>query len=159
MPLSGDLALGGLRLHHTSIVVRDVDAAARFAHVTWGFEVTFEARGMTSQIRSMLGLRGIWCDLIQGATPGSQHVTEFIAFFDIPADRDLALPVAVGQGHVAFITKDLAQSLAAVRAAGGRQLGAVTQFAEGRAAYCLMPSGGVIEIEELDAAVTEGTVA
>lgn len=137
------------RLHHTSIVVDDVEASAAFLRDCFGFDVTFRAEAMTGQIQSMLGLPGISCDLVQGVTPQSDHLLEFIAFRDVPAGCDERLPVRPGQGHLAYVVSDLDAGIAAVRRCGGEPVGAVTEFAEGPAVYCFMPGGGVLELEQL----------
>lgn len=135
-------------VHHTSTVVEDVDEAVAFLRDSFGFEIRFEARAMTELIQSMLGLPGISCDLVQGVTPVSDHVLEFITFRDVPISCDPRLPVRPGQGHVAYLVSDLDAALVAVRSAGGIPIGAITEFAEGPAVYCAMPRGGVLELEQ-----------
>ncbi len=142
------------KLHHTSTVVDDIDDAVSFLRGSFGFEVRFQARGMTDLIQSMLALPDISCDLVQGVTPVSDHVIEFIAFHDVPAGCDEQLPVRPGQGHFAYVVSDLDAGIAAVRRAGGELVGAVTEFAEGPAVYCFMPSGGVLELEQLRGTVS-----
>lgn len=144
-----DTRLGLLHtLHHTSTVVHDIDDAVAFLRDSVGFQIRFEVRAMTDLIQSMLGLPGISCDLVQGVTPGSDHLLEFIAFHQVPIGCDHRLPVRPGQGHLAYLVSDLDAALAAVRRVGGTPIGAITEFAEGPAVYCAMPSGGVLELEQ-----------
>lgn len=134
--------------HHTGLAVIDLDEAVGFYRDGFGFEVIFEARGMTHLIQQMVGVDGVACDLAQLRAPLSDHVLELIAFRGVPDDADPALPIRPGRAHTAFKVDDLDAALAEVVALGGRALGAITHFPEGRAVYCQDRSGTVLELQE-----------
>ncbi|WP_405150227.1 gamma-glutamylcyclotransferase [Sphaerisporangium sp. NBC_01403] len=134
--------------HHSGVVVPDLDEAVDFHRRALGFEVVFEARGMTDLIRATVGLPGIRCDLAQCVSPVSGQRLELLAFHDVPAGADPRLPVWPGIGHTAYLVDDIDLALAELTAAGGELIGRVTEYAEGRAAYCWTPSRTVVELEE-----------
>lgn len=134
--------------HHTGIAVANLNQTLAYYQETLGFEVTFEARGMTDLISSVTGVRGLAADLAQCQAPISGQVLEFIEFRSIPDDVDPLAPVQPGRAHTAYLVNDLGRSLHALEAAGGTRLGRITEFSEGRAVYCAGPTGSVIELEE-----------
>lgn len=141
-------AAGAWAWHHTSVVVDDIDRAVAFHRDGLGFSISLEARGMAAPIQQMLGLSDIRCDLVQGSSPISRHVLEFIQFYDIPANADRRLPIWPGRSHIAFLVPDLDAAVGAITTAGGRPVGEITDFPEGPAIYCWAPGGGVIEFEQ-----------
>lgn len=134
--------------HHTGTVVPDLAEAVAFHRRVLGFEVAFEAYGMTDLVESLLGLPGLRGDLVQLASPVTGQHLELLAFTGVPDDAPAWLPVRPGDSHTAHLVDDLDAALAALTAAGGTLIGRPTEFAEGRAAYCLTPSGTVVELEE-----------
>lgn len=134
--------------HHTGYAVTDLDDALAFYQTTLGFEVVFEARGMSDLIESVTGVRGLRADLAQCQSPMSGQVLEFIAFRHVPTDCSPLLPVWPGRAHTAYLVDDLERAVAALQAAGGVMLGHITEFSEGRAVYCADRSGAVVELEE-----------
>lgn len=134
--------------HHTGFAVSSVDEAVdRYSQLA-DFRVVFEARDMSDLIQSMTGVPGLRADLVQCTSPMSEQVLEFIHFRKIPARVDDRLPLQPGRAHVAFLVPDLDRAVWELVQAGGEMLGAITEFAEGRAVYCADPSGTVIEWEE-----------
>ena len=134
--------------HHTGFAVSSVDEAVdRYSQLA-DFTVIFEARDMSDLIQSMTGVPGLRADLVQCTSPMSEQVLEFIHFRKIPARVDDRLPLQLGRAHVAFLVPDLDHAVWELVQAGGEMLGAITEFAEGRAVYCADPSGTVIEWEE-----------
>jgi predicted enzyme related to lactoylglutathione lyase len=146
-PVSGGAA-EPVQWGHSSLAVRDLDAALLFYREVLGFAVLFEERGMSRQIEGMTGLEGVSCDLAQLRSPVSAHVLELIAFHGVPAARAGWAPTAPGASHVAFSVERLESALGAVRRAGGTVLGTVTTFESGPAAYCREPSGSFLELSE-----------
>ena len=134
---------------HTSLAVRDLDQAIRFYHDVFGFEVTFEQRGMREQIQRITGLAGISCDLAQLRAAASRHTLELIAFHGVAPARSTHAPTTPGAGHIAFAVQDLERALALISAHGGRILGEVTQFEAGPGLYCRDPSGTFLELDQL----------
>ena len=137
--------------HHSSLTVSDVDLSASFYGQAFGFVAKFTVRDMARQIASITGVEGARCDLMQLSAPVGDHVLELIAFHQPPAEAtdDRPRPLQPGQAHVSFVVDDLDATLARIEDLGARRLGAVTEFAEGRAAYCQEPGGSVLELEEL----------
>ena len=134
--------------HHTGFAVSSVDEAVdRYSQLA-DFRVVFEARDMSDLIQSMTGVPGLRADLVQCSSPMSEQVLEFIHFRKIPARVDDRLPLQPGRAHVAFLVPDLDRAVWELVQTGGEMLGAITEFAEGRAVYCADPSGTVIEWEE-----------
>ena len=134
--------------HHTGFAVSSVDEAVdRYSQLA-DFRVVFEARDMSDLIQSMTGVPGLRADLVQCTSPMSEQVLEFIHFRKIPARVDDRLPLQPGRAHVAFLVPDLDRAVWELVQTGGEMLGAITEFAEGRAVYCADPSGTVIEWEE-----------
>ena len=123
------------------------EAVDRYSQLA-DFRVVFEARDMSDLIQSMTGVPGLRADLVQCSSPMSEQVLEFIHFRKIPARVDDRLPLQPGRAHVAFLVPDLDRAVWELVQAGGEMLGAITEFAEGRAVYCADPSGTVIEWEE-----------
>lgn len=134
--------------HHTGLVVDDLDTALAFYREAFGFEVVFEARGMTDLIQQIVGAEGLECDLAQLRSRLSGQVLELLAFRGVPDDVDADLPVVPGRAHVAFKVVDLDAALAELDGRGAATLGAVTHFPEGRAVYCRERSGTVFELQE-----------
>ncbi len=134
--------------HHTGLAVSDLDRALGFYAETLGFEPVFEALDMSDLIQSITGVAGLRADLVQCKSPISNQVLELIKFRNIPANADSLLPIQPGRAHTAFLVPDLESAVAALEKAGGRILGAITQFEEGRAAYCSDGAGNAIELEE-----------
>ncbi|WP_375386140.1 VOC family protein [uncultured Microbacterium sp.] len=138
----------GWAWHHCGLVVEDVDRAVEFYRTTLGFQVEFEVRGMDSPFQRMVGVDGIDCDLVQLRAPLSPVRLELITVRGVPDGLDSRLPVHVGVSHTAFQVEDLDGSVAYVCAAGGRAVGEIVEFAEGRAVYYYTSAGTVLELEE-----------
>ncbi|MFF2330581.1 MULTISPECIES: VOC family protein [unclassified Streptomyces] len=134
--------------HHSGIVVPALGAAVDFHRRVLGFEVAFEAHGMTGLVADLLGVPGLGCDLVQCVSPVTGQRLELLAFTGVPDDAAPWLPVRPGDSHTAHLVDDLDAALAELTAAGGSLIGRPTEFAEGRAAYCLTPSRTVVELEE-----------
>ncbi|MCC5949321.1 MAG: VOC family protein [Nitriliruptoraceae bacterium] len=143
-----DAPLSAWSWHHTGTTVADVDVAVATHRELFGFEVVFEARGMTELIRSVTGLPGIRADLVQMRSPRAEQTLEFIAYHGLPDQVDPALPVRPGMAHTCFTVPDLDAALRAVLTRGGRLFGEVTTFAEGRGAYCRTSAGTALELLE-----------
>ena len=143
---------------HTSLAVTDLDDAIRFYESAFGFNVVFEARGLTSQAASITGPPGMNLDLAHLVSPLSPQRLELIQFSapESPMSDSLSnAPTTPGTGHLSFVVEDLDQAIATVKALGARQLGSVTSFAEGRSVYFMEPAGTVVELEEGSAAELE----
>lgn len=134
--------------HHTGIAVSDLDKAIDFYRETLGFEVVFEARGLTDLIESVVGLPGLGADLVQCRSPLSSQHLELLQFTNVPSDCDPRLPIQPGRVHTAYLVNDLEASLDALIRAGGVMLGQITEFSEGRSVYCADVTGAVVELEE-----------
>ena len=139
---------GAWSWHHTGFAVSSVEEAVDRYPQRADFTVVFEARDMSELIQSMTGVPGLRADLVQCTSPMSEQVLEFIHFRKIPARVDDRLPLQPGRAHVAFLVPDLDRAVWELVQTGGEMLGAITEFAEGRAVYCADPSGTVIEWEE-----------
>ena len=136
--------------HHTSLAVKNLDQAMSFYKAAFGFEeVIFEERGMTDQIRSMVGLPGLTCDIAQLRSPFSGQILELKAFQHVPAGREDHGPTPAGAAHIALKVVDLNRALQEVRRLGAQPIGEITEFSDGRAVYCREPSGTVFELEEI----------
>lgn len=136
------------RWHHAGFAVDDLDAAIAFYRASFGFEVGFEARGLTDLIASVTGVPGLRADLAQLTDPHGDTVLELLCFADIPDDVDPALPLRPGMAHAAFLVADLDAALDALEAEGGRCCGQITTFAEGRGVYARTGVGTVVELLE-----------
>ena len=134
--------------HHTGIAVRDLDTALDYYRANLGFEVVFEARGMTDLISSITGVPGLGAHLVQTKSSISGQVLELIEFFNLPAQVDPLIPILPGRVHTAYLVPDIEKALAALVSSGGVMLGKVTEFSEGKAVYCADRFGTVIELEE-----------
>ena len=134
--------------HHTGISVSDIDKALDFYTKNLGFRVVFEARNMTDLISSITGVKGLGAHLIQTKSPFSNHVLELIQFFNVPKDVDPILPIAPGRSHTAYLVDNLDFALDRLVKSGGKVLGHVTEFAEGKAIYVADQFGAVVELEE-----------
>jgi catechol 2,3-dioxygenase-like lactoylglutathione lyase family enzyme len=130
------------------MAVANVDEVLDLYSSTLGFEPIFEARGMTDLISQLTGIVGLTADLVQCQSPMSGQVLEFIQFGNVPDDLDDRLPLRPGRAHTAYLTADIELAVEATLRAGGRMLGEITEFSEGRAVYCADRNGTVIEWEE-----------
>lgn len=136
--------------HHTSLSVTDLDRATGFYGEAFGYEVLFEARGMTGQMADITGVPGLECDLAQMSSSLSDHVLELVEFRDYEGEGgESAAPLRPGAAHLAFVVEDLEAEIERVGRLGAEVLGGVVEFDEGRSAYCREPSGTVFELEEL----------
>ena len=142
-------SVGNLGWHHTGISVKEIDRAVEHYHRNLGFEIAFEAREMTDLIASITGVEGLGAHLIQMKSPVSEHVLEFIEFFDLPKIIDPRMPIEPGRSHTAYLVSDIERATHDLVASGGVVLGRITEFSEGRAVYCADRFGTVIELEEL----------
>ena len=140
--------LSSTNWHHTGVSVRDLSTALTFYRKSFGFEPVFEAMDMSDLIQSITGIPGLRADLVQCSSPISETVLELIQFRNIPPNYQGQAPVEPGQSHVAFLVSNLDQAIAEILAAGGKLVGQVTEFSEGRAAYLSDPAGYVVELEE-----------
>lgn len=134
--------------HHTGMAVEDINESARFYRDCFGYEIIFEAHGMTDLISSITGVAGLGGHLIQCQSPMSGHVLELIQFTNTPTSQIVDAPIRPGQAHNAFLVSDLDHAIDDVKRNGGRVLGQITEFSEGRAVYCKEASGSFIELEE-----------
>jgi catechol 2,3-dioxygenase-like lactoylglutathione lyase family enzyme len=139
---------------HTALAVADLGRAIAFYRQALGYKVLFKECGMSEQIRSLVGLPTVECELAQLCSPISDHILELIAFRNVPLGSEEHGPTRSGSSHVSFVVEDLATALTAVTRLGARPLGEVTCFPDGRRVYCRDPSGNVIELAELAASVT-----
>lgn len=134
---------------HTCLTVTDLDVAIEFYVSAFGYEVVFEARGLTDQIERMLGRSGVSCDLAHLRLSGSEHVLELISFLHhAPGDEEPRGLTRAGAGHVAFVVPELEVASAAVERLGAVRLGEVTRFSEGRSLYLRDPAGAIFELDE-----------
>lgn len=134
--------------HHTGVSVRDLSSALAFYRNGFGFEPVFEAMDMSDLIESITGIPGLRADLVQCSSPVSETVLELIQFRNVPVSYQGKAPIEPGRSHVAFLVTNLDLAIAKTVAAGGKLIGEVTEFSEGRAAYLSDPSGHVVELEE-----------
>lgn len=134
--------------HHTGLAVSNLDKALDYYRETLGFEVVFEARGLTDLISSVTGVPGLGADLAQCKSPVSDQILELLQFTNIPKTFNHLAPILPGRAHTAHLVEDLEKSLHALQAAGGVLLGQITEFSEGRSIYCADTTGNVVELEE-----------
>ena len=136
--------------HHTGLTVRDLSRALDFYRVAFGFEVEFEAMGLTDDVQRTMNVQRIRCDLIMCRTLTSAVRLELLRFTNVPEDAPSDLPLWPGSAHLAYAVEDLDAAIRQLEAAGGRQLGEVVRFPTGRSVYCWAGSrSGVVEFEEV----------
>ena len=133
---------------HTSLYVADLDQAVQFYKLAFGFEVVFEARELDEQIASITGVSGMTGDLVHLRCPNSSHTLELLQFTADALSEHGGEYAALGTAHVSFVVEDLDQAVVALQDLGAKQLGFITEFAEGRAVYLVGPAGTVVELEE-----------
>ena len=118
-----------MKISHINVVSRDADALAIFYRKVFGFEVfrgpvflsgekVSRGNGLpNSAIQSLwLKLPGIAAPFLEIHEHGELHV------------RGAARVNATGFGHIAFEVPNIAETLSAVLAAGGSQMGEITDF-------------------------------
>lgn len=128
-------------LLHVSLVVSDLDRAARFLGEVFGFRAAFGPVELGCAFARLAGAGGP-ARLVQLTREGHPETVELIACEGVEPP---APPVA----HLSLAVPDLEAALGAALAAGARRLGEIVAFAEGRAAYVRAPGGAVLELEEL----------
>ena len=134
--------------HHTGLAVSDLSKALRFYREALDFEPVFEALDMTDLIQGITGVVGLRADLVQCKSKISDQVLELIEFRNVPEVFDPIVPIVPGRAHTAFLVPQLETAIEELERQGGRLLGAITTFEEGRAAYCADGAGNAIELEE-----------
>lgn len=144
-------APAGIRWHHASLTVAEIDPAIEFFGAVFGFEPLFIERGMADDIATMTGKPGLSCDFAQLRADAYPLILELIAFRSEQEDRPEgdALPWRPGAGHVAFHVDDFEGAVATAVTAGARILGRAIDFPGGRAIYAQAPGGAFFEIEHL----------
>jgi len=137
---------------HTGLAVRNLDEAIAFYRAAFGYEVTYQVRGMTEQVAAVTGIAGQSCDLAQLKSPVSGHVLELVQFHghEDTATPQPVSPLRPGQAHVAFVVEDLDAALMKVEALGARRLGGFAVLPGYRSAYLTEPSGTFFELEQVD---------
>jgi quercetin dioxygenase-like cupin family protein/predicted enzyme related to lactoylglutathione lyase len=144
-------AAGARRWEHTALAVTNLERAIAFYSQAFGYEVLVTVRGMSEQIAHAAGLPSLECDLAQLRSPISGHILELLEFGNVPLGSEEHAPTRPGSAHVSFVVEDLETALAAVKRLGGRALGEVTRFPDGRRVFCRDPSETAIELAELRA--------
>jgi predicted enzyme related to lactoylglutathione lyase len=144
-------AAGARRWEHTALAVTNLERAIAFYSQAFGYEVLARVRGMSEQIAHAAGLPSLECDLAQLRSPISGHILELLEFGNVPLGSEEHAPTRPGSAHVSFVVEDLETALAAVKRLGGRALGEVTRFPDGRRVFCRDPSETAIELAELRA--------
>lgn len=141
----------GIRWHHASLTVAEIDPAITFFGAVFGFEPMFIERGLADDIASLTGKHGLSADFTQMRAEGYPLILELIAFHaaDDTRPNGDALPWRPGAGHVAFHVDDFDGVVERVVAHGGTVLGRAIEFPGGRSIYCRTPGGAFIEIEHL----------
>jgi predicted enzyme related to lactoylglutathione lyase len=134
--------------HHTGLSVNSLTRALDFYRESFGFYPVFEALDMSDLIQSVTGVAGLRADLVQCKSKISEQVLELIEFRNIPSDAEINLPIHPGIAHNAFLVPDLETAIAEIQKQGGKLLGQITDFSEGRAVYCRDASGCFLELEE-----------
>lgn len=148
--MEGNQVISGVGIwawHHTGLAVADLSQALKF-YEGLGFTPVFEAMDMTDLIQSVTGVPGLHADLVQCKASFSDQVLELIQFRNLPADFDDAVPITPGRAHTAYLVPEIDRAIAELVAAGGRLLGQITEFSEGRAAYLTDGAGNALELEE-----------
>lgn len=136
----------GLRLHHTGMVVGDVEAAIG-AFAALGFTAALRAAEPSDQYSRIVGVADLTSDLVQLAHPSHETRLEFIQVTGDVSHAAPGLPVRPGVAHVAFVADDFSGTVGRLSARGFRPLGAVVDYEEGPAVYMWSPAGTVVEIE------------
>jgi predicted enzyme related to lactoylglutathione lyase len=141
----------GIRWHHASLTVAEIDPAITFFGAVFGFEPIFIERGLSDDIAALTGKPGLSADFTQMRSDAYPLILELIAFHaeDDTRPRGDALPWRPGAGHVAFHVDDFDSVVATVVAHGGTVMGRAIEFPGGRSIYCRTPGGAFIEIEHL----------
>ena len=132
---------------HTSLTVSNLDEAIRLFREAFGYEVVFEARGLTAQMESVTGVAGARADLVHLMAPISSHRLELVEYGGIDSAAAPA-PLVPGTAHVSFQVEELDASIKALETLGASRMGEVTRFSEGRSAYLVASAGFVVELEE-----------
>jgi hypothetical protein len=100
-------------------------------------------------IESITGVVGLRADLVQCKSAISGQILELIKFRNIPTDASDLAPIRVGRSHNAFLVPDIDLAINQVEKAGGKLIGSITEFSEGRCAYLSDGAGNAIELEEV----------
>lgn len=143
--------MSGMRWHHASLTVAEIDPAIAFFSAVFGFSPLFIERGMTDDIVALTGREGLSCDFTQMRSDAYPLILELIAFHSAAEPRPAAdaLPWRPGAGHVAFHVDDFDATVALALAHGATILGRAIAFPGGRSIYCRAPGGAFFEIEHL----------
>jgi catechol 2,3-dioxygenase-like lactoylglutathione lyase family enzyme len=131
------------RWHHVGLAVQDLAASIAFYEAMFEFSVRFQAK-LADDIASITGETGLTCELAQLARDGGM-VLELLEFPTSPTNNK---PIYPGTAHVSFAVADLDAALGKLEHLGGKRLGKVVVFSEGKSAYCTEPGGSFLELEE-----------
>lgn len=140
------------RWHHTSLAVANLGQSLGFYQDMFGFRELLRAH-LNEEIAAITAEAHLSCELVQLKRPDDARILELIAF---AGPRNGAVgagsnqkPIYAGSAHVAFVVGDLDDALEQLHQLGGRVLGNVVTFGEGKSAYCQEPGGSFVELEEL----------
>lgn len=131
------------RWHHVGLAVRDLAASIAFYEAMFGFSVRFQAK-LADDIANITGETGLTCELAQLSRDG-EMVLELLEF---PTSSINDKPIYAGAAHASFAVADLDAALTKLEHLGGKRLGEVVVFTEGKSAYCQEPGGSFLELEE-----------
>lgn len=134
------------RWHHVGLAVRDLAASIAFYEAMFGFSVRFQAK-LADDIANITGETGLTCELAQLSRDG-EMVLELLEFSTSATSATNDKPIYAGAAHASFAVADLDAALTKLEHLGGKRLGEVVVFTEGKSAYCQEPGGSFLELEE-----------
>ena|SRR5215207_3091983 len=140
-----------VHLHHTSVVVDDLEAATAF-FVALGMELEGEAPIEGEWVDRVNALDGVRVDIAMMRTPdgsGRLELTKFHAPTAIGAQPRNALGNTLGLRSIMFDVDDVDATVVALRAHGAELVGTVEQYQDSyRLCYVRGPAGIIVALAQ-----------
>ncbi|MCU1484301.1 MAG: hypothetical protein JWN67_1047 [Actinomycetia bacterium] len=139
-----------IQLHHTSVVVDDLEAAKAF-FAELGMELEGEAPVEGPSVDRVNGIDGIRVDIAMMRAAdgdGRLELTKFHAPTAVSAGRE-SDPNTLGLRSIMFAVDDLDATLAGLRALGAELVGEVAQYEDSyRLCYVRGPAGIIVALAQ-----------
>lgn len=143
-------------IHHTSLVVSDMERSLRFYRELLGMEVAVDTEMKGEMLDREVALQGAHVRVVELQVGESSAFLELLHYYS-PAGKPFPADFRccdTGAPHVAFVVPDLQRAYEQLSAAGVRFTAPPQDvdsgaFAGSKTAYCYDPDGIVVELWQL----------
>ena len=140
-----------IQLHHTVVVVSDLEAAKAF-FTELGLELEGQMPIQGEWVDRINAIEGLHCEIAMMRTPdglGRLELTQYSYPPAITPESDPAPPNTLGLRSVMFNIEDVDATVARLQAVGGELIGEVVQYEDiYRLCYMRGPAGIIVALAE-----------